>query len=255
MQNEVDTNQDGNMPACQWGQEYETEFVEQHLGPALLKTGSQTKIWVIDHNYNLWGRAIGELSLPGASQYIDGIAWHGYLGTPEAMTRVHEAFPHKNAYWTEGGPDITAADYQTDFTRWAETFNGILRNWARSITAWNLALDEKGKPNIGPFTCGGVVTVDNASKKVTHSGQYWALAHFSRHIHRGARVFQTNEIGQDAGQSGVGELSHCGFRNPDGSFVVVLTNRGQARRAQLLLDEQMLELDLPAGSVLSLQWA
>jgi len=229
--------------------------VEQHLGPALLKTGSQTKIWVIDHNYNLWGRAIGELSLPGASQYIDGIAWHGYLGTPEAMTRVHEAFPHKNAYWTEGGPDITAADYQTDFTRWAETFNGILRNWARSITAWNLALDEKGKPNIGPFTCGGVVTVDNASKKVTHSGQYWALAHFSRHIHRGARVFQTNEIGQDAGQSGVGELSHCGFRNPDGSFVVVLTNRGQARRAQLLLDEQMLELDLPAGSVLSLQWA
>jgi glucosylceramidase len=100
-----------------------------------------------------------------------------------------------------------------------------------------------------------VVTVDNASKKVTHSGQYWALAHFSRHIHRGARVFQTNEIGQDAGQSGVGELSHCGFRNPDGSFVVVLTNRGQARRAQLLLDEQMLELDLPAGSVLSLQWA
>ena len=255
VQNEVDTNQDGNMPACQWGQEYETEFVEQHLGPALLKTGSQTKIWVIDHNYNLWGRAIGELSLPGASQYIDGIAWHGYLGTPEAMTRVHEAFPHKNAYWTEGGPDITAADYQTDFTRWAETFNGILRNWARSITAWNLALDEKGKPNIGPFTCGGVVTVDNASKKVTHSGQYWALAHFSRHIHRGARVFQTNEIGQDAGQSGVGELSHCGFSNPDGSFVVVLTNRGQARRAQLLLDEQMLELDLPAGSVLSLQWA
>ena len=34
VQNEVDTNQDGNMPACQWGQEYETEFVEQHLGPA-----------------------------------------------------------------------------------------------------------------------------------------------------------------------------------------------------------------------------
>ena len=62
------------------------------------------------------------------------------------MTRVHDAFPAKNAYWTEGGPDINQPDYQTDYTKWADQFNGILNNWARSITAWNVALDEKGKP-------------------------------------------------------------------------------------------------------------
>jgi glucosylceramidase len=255
VQNELDSDQDGNMPACLWGQEYETDFVENHLGPVLRKAGLSTKIWVIDHNYNLWGRAIGELSLPGAAQYIDGIAWHGYLGVPSAMTRVHDAFPQKNAYWTEGGPDITAADYQTDFTTWAETFNGIARNWARSITAWNVALDEKGRPNIGPFTCGGVVTVDNATKKVTRSGQYWAFAHYSRHIRRGAKVFQTNEIGQDAEQGTANPISHTGFRNPDGSFVVVLANRGPEKRAQLLLGTQMLEIDLPASSVHTLQWS
>jgi glucosylceramidase len=255
VQNEVDTDQDGNMPACLWGQEYETEFVENHLGPVLRKAGLSTKIWVIDHNYNLWGRAIGELSLPGVSQYIDGIAWHGYLGEPSAMTRVHDAFPQKNAYWTEGGPDIHAADYLTDFTNWAETFNGIARNWARSITAWNVALDEKGRPNIGPFSCGGVVTVDNATKSVTRSGQYWAFAHYSRHIRRGARVFETNEIGQDTGQGTASQVSHSGFRNPDGSFVVVLANRGAEKRVQLLLGSQMLEIDLPASSVHTLQWA
>ena len=254
VQNEVDTDQDGNMPACLWGQEYETEFVENHLGPVLRKAGVSTKIWVIDHNYNLWGRAIGELSLPGASQYIDGIAWHGYLGEPSAMTRVHDAFPQKNAYWTEGGPDIHAADYLTDFTNWAETFNGIARNWARSITAWNVALDEKGRPNIGPFSCGGVVTVDNATKMVTRSGQYWAFAHYSRHIRRGARVFQTNEIGQDSEQGTASSVSHSGFRNPDGSFVVVLANRSPEKRVQLLLGSQMLEIDLPASSVHTLQW-
>jgi glucosylceramidase len=243
------------MPACLWGQEYETEFVENHLGPVLRKAGLSTKIWVIDHNYNLWGRAIGELSLPGVSQYVDGIAWHGYLGEPSAMTRVHNAFPQKNAYWTEGGPDIHAADYLTDFTNWAETFNGIARNWARSITAWNVALDEKGKPNIGPFSCGGVVTVDNATKKVTRSGQFWAFAHYSRHIRRGAKVFQTNEIGQDSGQGTGSQVSHSGFRNPDGSFVVVLANRGPEKRVQLLLGSQMLEIDLPASSVHTLQWA
>jgi glucosylceramidase len=255
VQNEVDTDQDGNMPACLWGQEYETDFIENHLGPVLRKAGISTKIWVIDHNYNLWGRAIGELSLPGVSQYVDGIAWHGYLGEPSAMTRVHDAFPQKSAYWTEGGPDIHAADYLTDFTNWAETFNGIARNWAQSITAWNVALDEAGRPNIGPFSCGGVVTVDNATKKVTHSGQYWAFAHYSRHIRRGAKVFQTNEIGQDAEQGIANQVSHSGFRNPDGSFVVVLANRGPEKRVQLLLGSQMLEIDLPASSVHTLQWA
>ena len=143
------------MPACLWAQEQEMEFVKSHLGPALRKAGLPAKIWVLDHNYSLWGRAIDELSDPDAYEFIDGIAWHGYVGEPTAMTRVHDAFPAKSAYWTEGGPDITQPDYQTDCAKWAETFNGILNNWARSITSWNLALDEKGKPNIGPFSCGG----------------------------------------------------------------------------------------------------
>jgi len=37
--------------------------------------------------------------------------------------------------------------------------------------------------------------------------------------------------------------------------VVVLANRGPEKRAQLLLGTQMLEIDLPANSVHTLQWA
>src|SRR5579862_7146334 len=36
-QNEVDTDQDGRMPACLWGQEYEIKFVRDYLGPLLQK--------------------------------------------------------------------------------------------------------------------------------------------------------------------------------------------------------------------------
>lgn len=253
VQNEVDADQDGRMPACQWGQEYEIEFVKSYLGPLLRKAGSPTKIWVLDHNYNLWGRAVDELSDPDAYEYIDGIAWHGYAGDVSAMTRVHDAFPHKNAYWTEGGPDYTAPDYQTDFTQWAETFNSIFQNWARSITAWNIALDEHGKPNIGPFSCGGVITIDNATHKITRSGQYWAFAHYSKHVRRGARVIATNGVGTDAANATA--VSHAGFRNPDGSLVVVLANRGAEKRVQLVMGSSALEVDLPADSVHTLQWA
>jgi glucosylceramidase len=252
VQNEVDAEQDGRMPACVWSQEQEIEFVKSHLGPALRKTGSRTKIWVLDHNYNLWGRAIDALSDPAAYEYIDGIAWHGYAGEPSAMSRVHDAFPHKNAYWTEGGPDVKQPDYQTDWTKWADTFNGIVNNWARSITAWNLVLDENGNPNVGPFSCGGVITVDNATHKVTRSGQYWAFAHFSRHVKRGARVFATDGLGYDGAG---GPVSHAGFRNPDGSFAVVLANTGSQKHVQLVLGADALEIDLPADSVHTLQWA
>jgi len=250
VQNETDADQDGRMPACLWGQEYEIEFVKSHLGPVLKKAGFKTKIWVLDHNYNLWGRAVDELSDPAAYEYIDGIAWHGYAGEPTAMTRVHDAFPQKNAYWTEGGPDVTAPDYQTDYTKWAETFNGVLNNWARSITAWNLVLDEKGNPNIGPFPCGGVATIDNATRKVTRSGQYWAFAHFSKHLKRGAKVIQTSSAAKADGP-----ISHLAARNPDGSSVVVLTNSGPEKKVRVVVGSKALEVNLPTNSVHTLQWA
>ncbi|HXI76720.1 MAG TPA: hypothetical protein VNH21_06270, partial [Steroidobacteraceae bacterium] len=219
VQNESDAEQAGRMPACTWAQEIEMEFAARFLAPAIRKAGLDTKIWLLDHNYSLWGRAIDEFSDPQVYDAVDGIAWHGYVGEPTAMTRVHDAFPAKNAYWTEGGPDISQPDYQTDFTNWADTFNGILNNWARSITAWNLALDEHGKPNIGPFSCGGTITVENASHKVTKSGQYWAFAHYSRHIKRGAKVFATNGIAPDPKSPAV---THSGFVNPDGKHVLVV---------------------------------
>ena len=86
-QNEVDTDQDGRMPACLWGQEYEIEFVRDHLGPLLGKRREHNKIWILDHNYNLWGRVIWTHSrTKGFANTVNAVAWHGYYGTPDMMT-------------------------------------------------------------------------------------------------------------------------------------------------------------------------
>lgn len=246
IQNEVDTDQDGRMPAALWGQEYEIEFVKRYLGPAFERASLDTKIWIIDHNYNLAGRAIDELTDPALNKYVDGIAWHGYMGTPEAMTRVHDAFPAKNGYWTEGGPDITSPDYLTDWAKWSHAFTGILRNWARCIVGWNLLLDEKGMPNIGPFPCGGLVTVDSKTHAVTRSGQYWAMSHFSKVVRIGARVI--------ASRGELNDIDHVAFQNPDGSFALVLTNRGEEKQIQCRLGAQALDVKLDQGSVTTLVW-
>ena len=208
---------------------------------------------MLDHNYNLWGRAIDELSDPAAYEYIDGIAWHGYVGEPTAMIARPRCVSAEECLLDRRRPGHSTPDYQTDYATWADTFNDILNNWARSITAWNLALDEKGKPNVGPFSCGGVITIESANHKVTRSGQYWAFAHYSKHVQRGAKVFATDGIGDD--ERGRCRYRTPAFRNPDGSFVVVVANRGEERRVQLVLGSKALEVELPADSVQTLQWA
>jgi glucosylceramidase len=246
-QNEVDTDQDGKMPACLFGQEYEIEFVSQHLGPQLEKNKIATRIWIVDHNYTLWGRAICELDDPAVNKYVDGVAWHGYAGTPDAMTRVHDAYPGKHAYWTEGGPFVTDPMYQTEWTKWSSVYTGILRNWSRCIIGWNLALDEKGKPDIGPFDCGGVVTIDSQSNEITRSGQYWAFAHYSKAIRRGAKRFDS--------QGNVEGVSHVAFTNPGGTKALVLTNAGTAAKVvRLQLAGVTAEVRLPKDSVSTLTW-
>jgi glucosylceramidase len=121
-----------------------------------------------------------------------------------------------------------------------------LKNWCRSITSWNLALDEHGSPNLGPFPCGGVVTINSQTKEITRSGQYWAFAHFSRFVRRGARRFESQGAGAD--------LTHVAFENLDGQRVLVVTNNGPAATVQLQLADMAASVPLKAKSLTTLAW-
>jgi glucosylceramidase len=276
-QNEVDTDQDGRMPACVWAQEHEIVFVSQHLGPALEQDKIPTKIWLLDHNFNLWGRVMNELENPLVSRYADGVAWHPYVGSVTAVSRVHDLFPDKNMYWTEGDFDATfslvgsmtfgagapggagpepAGGAESPPRRDPQSSEAIaragvgaanaVRNWLKCIIVWNLVLDENGKPNIGPFNGPGFVTIDSKTKEITRSGAYWAMKHYTHAAHRGSKHFDTR-----------GELegvAHVAFVNPDDTKTVVLSNTGAARKTQLRLGNLMTEVSLPANSITNLSW-
>ena len=78
-------------------------FIGNHFGPALAAAGLHTKLWLLDHNFNLWGRVYNSLEDPDVFKYVDGIAWHPYVGSVTAMLRMHDAYPGKHQYVTEGG--------------------------------------------------------------------------------------------------------------------------------------------------------
>jgi glucosylceramidase len=244
-QNEVDTDQDGRMPACFWAQENEIEYVGKHLGPELTNNKLDTKIWILDHNYNLWGRVICEFEDPDLYKYADGVAWHGYAGRATEMTRVHDAFPEKHTYWTEGGP-ILNPNYETDWNKWAAKNAEVLRNWSRCFISWNLALDEKGHPNIGPAPCAGFVTINSQTREITRSGQYWTFAHYARAGRRGSLRFDS--------QTNLENVSSVAFTNTDGTKAAVVGNPGDERDVRVLLAGRMAQLTLPADSLVTLSW-
>jgi len=272
-QNEIDADQGGRMPACPWPEEDEEHLVAA-LGPLFEASG--TKIWTLDHNYNLWGRALDQLSKPQFKKYVNTVAWHGYVGTPEMMGNVKQRFPDVEMHWTEGGDDYKAADYLTKWSKWGATFSGILANGPQSITMWNLALDERGRPNIGQFACGGLVQIHSVTKEITLTGLYWALVHFARAFRRGAVIVASHDangdlpalnvalIGQPESPSTgtstpnsvlTSRVFHTAAKNSDGSMVLVLTNPGDAREVTVACGGQIANIALTADSITTLRWS
>jgi glucosylceramidase len=122
----------------------------------------------------------------------------------------------------------------------------VLKNWCRSITAWNLALEEHGRPNLGSFSCGGVVTINSETKEITRRGQYWAFAHYSSVVRRGAGRFDS--------ESAAADLDHVALENPDGQQVLVVTNTGARRTIELRLANMAAPVLWKANSVTTSVW-
>ena len=179
-------------------------------------------------------------------KFCNDVAWHGYVGQAEMMKKVKDDFPDVGMHWTEGGPDYTSPDYLTDWTHWTKVFSEAMHNGCESITAWNLALDEKGRPNIGPFPCGGIVTIHSESLEVTRSGQFWALMHFSRFIHRGATYMES--LCADSG------VHHVFLQNADGTNIAVVGNSGEPRSVSLQLGDLTTEVPLRKNAIATLMW-
>ena len=272
-QNETDTDQlarEPHMPACLWAQEHEIEFVGKHLGPALEAAKLDTKIWLLDHNFNLWGRVINMLEDPLVNRYAEGVAWHIYGGSVTSVTHVHDAFPDKHMYWTEGSLGVTANLFgNTTATTTAMPGPGApapkrdltspamiaragvgaanaVRNWLRCIMFWNVVLDEEGNPNIGPAKSYPMVVINSKSKEISRNGDYWAMKHYNHAFRRGAKRVDS--------EGTLDRLAHVAFVNPDGRKSLVLSNMGPDRKVQVRVASVMTEVPVPENSITSLSW-
>ena len=232
VQNETETDQGGTSAACIWHPDTEAKFALT-LAEKQQNRAEKTKIMLLDHNFAMFKRVIAQYEdFPELIKAAPAVAFHYYNGGCDFAEKVIERFPEVEWHFTEGGPRLYD-NYATDFCKWGTIMASALNRGAKSFTGWNLALDETGGPNVGPFFCGGLVTV-SANGEISYSGQYRAFDHFSRFIKRGAKVLKSSvedeNYGMFAFPSKRTAPSVCVAENTDGSFVIEVVNPDAEKR-------------------------
>lgn len=256
-QNEPETHQYGKSVACVWTPDTEAKYMLK-LREKLDEANLDTKIWMYDHSFIAWPRILWTLKeYPKLISCIDAVAFHYYDGSVELVDNIKAEYPDLKWCFTEGGPRLYD-NYETDWIKWAIMIARALAHGAESFFGWNLLLDEDGGPNIGPFGCGGLATLDSQSGELTYSGQYHAFKHFSKFIKRGS-VIHRGKLSEDF--SGMFTFPNgqeipvdiISADNPDGSHAVVLVNPNSGKRqAQYFYDNKWWYIEMMPKSVTTL---
>lgn len=217
-------------PGMNWSESDEAAFVRYHLAPALKRANLRVKIYGYDYGWRSSQTpfAFSLATGPSASS-LSGISTHCYGGDPSFMSTLHEDAPRLDQIVGECSPGIAPAST-------SEMEIASMRNWASAVALWNLALDPSGgpvqPPNSGCHNCTGIVTVDEATGRVTLTRDYYQLGQLSKFVHPGAVRIDSNDFVSyqypaDAGIATPG-LDDVAFQNPDGSRVLVAYNSSAA---------------------------
>lgn len=231
------------------------DFLAHHLGPRLASRNPGTKVLDWDHNWDHPESPLAVLGDSAARPFVAGVAWHCYGGDVSAQSTVHDAYPDKDAYFTECSGGEWAPNWG-DNLRWntRTLVIGTTRNWARGVALWNLALDETHGPHTGGCNdCRGVLTIDTRTGAVTRNPEYYALAHASRFVRPGAlRIGST---------SPADSVESVAFRNADDSSrVLLVVNLANAPRALAVREAgrtgttRTFRARIPAGAVATFRW-
>lgn len=234
-------------PSCHWTAEQERDFIRDHLGPALRRNRLKTKIWCYDHNYNetpegddpgiAYPRTI--LRDPGAAQFVDGVAFHGYAGQPAGMSAFQREFPTIPLHFTEGSVFGIEGGRQ---------LIERLRNHAASYNAWVTMLDDNRKPNNGPFPASRtILTLNPTTLEVSEHFDFDLYGHFMKFIDRGAVRIESSDSARD--------IANVAFRNPNGNLVLIVINTATIERAaSILAGSFSARISMRPKSVATLVW-
>lgn len=224
----------------------QAKFIMHHLGPAFEKNGIKTKIIAYDHN---WDTPTYPLTvLEGAGKYAAGSAWHCYGGTHDAMTFIHNKFPDKGIWFTEASGGQWIPPFHAAFADQMMHVIRATRNYAKTVVWWNAALDQNNGPTVLKNSiCRGLVKIDTATGEITYNVDYYTMGHISKFVKPGAYRIDSDSY--------LNDLESVAFKNPDGSVVLIASNRTSFDRVMLVsFGRSSFEYNLPGRAAATFRW-
>ena len=236
----------GNNPSMVMSAVQQANFIKNHLGPAFAATGIKTKIVIWDHNCDNPDYPITILNDPAAKQYVNGSAFHLYNGDISALSKVHDAHPDRDLYFTEQWTGARS-DFAGDL-KWhiKNVIIGSTRNWSKIALEWNIASDPTFNPHTpgGCTECKGAITI--AGSDVTRNVAYYIIAHASKFVPPGSVRIGSNIPG---------DIHNVAFRTPGGRKVLIVLNEGNNEVSfNIRLNGKWAVATLPASAVATYVW-
>jgi glucosylceramidase len=234
VQNEPYTVQ--SYPNCTWSPTEIRDFIKLYVGPRFTSDLVQCDIWSPTmnngdfNNFNVW------LSDQGSAQYIKTVCFQ-YEGQ-NAIAAVHAAYPNLTLYETETNCGSHENNWAYAENPTFQQMQFYLTNGANGYMQWNMVLDQSGSSAWGWAQC-SMITVDTTKKTVTYNPQHYCAKHFSYYVQPGAKKIKTSGT----------FVNQVGFKNPDGSVVVVANNNGtSAVQLAVSLGTSVINVSAPAHS-------
>jgi len=234
-----------NEPSMLMNSTEQKNFINQQLGPQMAAAGyGNIKIIAFDHNCD---NAAYPIDVLNNSSYVDGAAFHLYLGNISAMSTVRNA-TNKNVYFTEQYTG-SGGNFGGDFGwHMQNVVIGSTNNWSKTVLEWNAA----NNPSLGPRTpggcntCLGAITVNN-STSYTKNVAYYIIGQISKFVKPGAVRISSSSTS--------GTIQTVGFRNPDGSIALVVYNSGSANTLKVVSGSSAFNYTVPASSAVTFNWS
>ena len=254
-------NEPGNAtqyPGMELPADREARLIASWLKPALATAGLHPRIYGNDQGWSQDGSAYTKtLSTSAQRRSISGFAWHCYFGSPLAMSALHGAVPQFDEIVDECAPGIIPFPV-------SEVMISSVRDWASSVTLFNIAEDTHGgpvqPPNHGCPGCQPLATVNAQTNSYKLSRSFFELAQMSKFVRPGAvRIGSENFVTYNYTRPAVNfyspGLDDVALRNPDGSIVLVTyNNSGKSISFTADWKGKYVRYTLPSQSTATLVW-
>ncbi len=243
-------------------------MVKNFIVPRFREDGIQTKLQLCEtaNRPEAVRKLPDALDDPGVMKHVNSLTVHGYDWDKfSTITDLHNRYPDIPIWQTEvcyatksnvpqDGPAKVPVYEFADGEFWGNMIMNDMKSWCSAWIYWNMILDENGGPWLISDIHGDpdnnfqhpVVVVNRKTGKVSYTGLYYYLAHFSRFVRPGA--FRAGSTGD------LENINHSAFINQDGSIILVVINNGGETEYPVKWKDKILKMKMAPHSVTTLKW-